>query len=156
MHQIENRKITVAIFRLMFKDEWIGNVICSYYYNSIREGFTNHLDIVIDIKNVFVKPQTMISETISKEIVCSDNSSQALKEIEFFLKGKFIGVDILLTKTSYEFNFVERKDEKIRLTLNEPNEIPYEIINLTTGKFMTLNDINAEDAINNAFENILN
>jgi hypothetical protein len=154
MHQIENRKITIAIFRLMSKDEWIGNVICSYDYNSIREGFTNHLNIVIDINNIFVKPKTMISETISKEIFCSENSSQAQKEIEFFLKGKFIGVDIILTKTSYEFNFVEKKDEKIRLTLNEPNEIPYEIINLSTGKYMILNDINSEDAINNAFVNI--
>lgn len=155
MCAIENKKIILAVFKLMFKEIWIGNAICSYEYETVREDFKNMLKIELNTTNPLKKTKNPIYKTIECEIECFIDSSQALNLIQGYLNVFLLGAKVTLDRIIYDFNFTTHKDYQIRMTLNGPNMIPYEITNLKDGKYLILSEMTDEEAISYAYENIL-
>lgn len=155
MCTIENKRIVLADFKLQFKKEWIGNALCSYEYNTEREGFKNLLKIDLDILNPLKKAKTPTYKCFESEVYCSDNFSQAFELINDYLKKELWGIEINTVKTIFEFNYVSTINNKIRLTLKESNMVPYEIENLTNKKYLSLSDVNEEESIKYGYENLL-
>lgn len=155
MYTIENKKIILVVYKLIFKEKWIGNALCSYEYNTVREGFKNILKIDLDIAYPLKKANTSVYKNFEYEVDCIENSSQSFDLINRYLKTEYFGTEIVLVKTIFEFNFVSRVDNKIRLTLIGTQMTPYEITSIKNGKYLTLLDVNEEEAINYAYENII-
>lgn len=142
------------MFKLMFEKKWIGNAMCSYEYNTSREGFKDLLKIDLDIWYPFKKAKSPIYKCFESEVKCIENFSQSFDLINDYLKKTFLGTEIITVKTIFEFNYVNMKENKIKLTLMEPNMVPYEIVNLMNGKCLVLSDMNEEESINYAYENL--
>jgi len=134
---------------------WIGNALCSYDYNTEREGFQNLLKIDLNILNPLKNAKTPTYKCFESEVYCSENYSQAFELINDYLKKELWGIEIITVKKIFEFNYVSTIDNKIRLTLKEPNLFPYEIENLLNGKCLVLSDMNEEESINYAYKNLM-
>lgn len=155
MCKIENKKIVLGVFKLMFNEKLIGNAVCSYEYDTIREGFRNLLKINLDILYPPKRAKTPIYKCIEDEVECIENLSQSLYLINNYLKVEYLGTQIITAETIFEFNYVSKIDDKIRLTLNESTKATYEIANLKNGKYLTLSDITEKEAINHAYKNLI-
>lgn len=155
MCTIENKKIILVVYKLIFKEKWIGNAVCSYEYKTVREGFQNMLKIDLDITYPQKTANTPVYKNFEFEIECIENSSQSFDLINKYLKTMYLGTEIVLVETIFEFNFVRCIDNKIRLTLIGSNMTPYEISSQKNGKCLPLSDINEKESINYAYENFL-
>jgi hypothetical protein len=155
MCKIENKKIVLVDYKLMFKKNWIGNAFCSYEYDTEREGFKNLLRIDLDILYPISKASTPIQESFEAEIKYSEDISQSFDLINAYLKKKYIGTEIITVKTIFEFNYVGKIDYKIRLTSIGPKMTPYEIASLKNGKHFALSDMNEKQAISCLYENLI-
>lgn len=155
MCKIENKRIVLVDFKLLFQEKWIGNALCSYEYNTEREGFQNLLKIDLNILNPLKNANTPTYKCFESEIYCTENFSQAFELINDYLKKELLGIEINAVKTIFEFNYVSTINNKIRLTLKQPNMFPYEIENRMNGKCLVLSDMNEEESIKYGYENLL-
>ncbi len=155
MCKIENKRIVLVDYKLMFQGNWIGNAFCSYEYDTSREGFKNLLKINLDILYPLSNASTPIHEPFESEIIFMEDISQSFELINACIKKKYFGTEIITVKTIFEFNYVGKIENKIRLTLIGPNMVPYEIENLKNRKYMTLSDMHEEEAINYACDNLI-
>lgn len=155
MCKIENKRIVLADFKLLFKNNWIGNALCSYEYNTDREGFNNLLKIDLDILYPLKQTNSSSHKCFETEVKFNKDSSQAFNLVKDYLNAECWGTEIIAVKTIFEFNYVSMIDNKIRLTLKEPNMFPYEIENLINGKILALSDMNEEELITYGYGNLL-
>lgn len=155
MCTIENKRIVLADFRLQLKKEWIGNALCSYEYNTAREGFKNILKIDLDIVYPLNKANSSTHKCFEVEVKFIEDFSQAFNLVKDYLNAECWGTEIITVKTIFEFNYMSSKDNIIRLTLKEPNMVPYEIENLTNKKYLSLSDMNEDESIKYGYENLL-
>lgn len=154
MYSISNRKITLAVFKFRLKGIIIGEANCSYEYNTIREDFANLLSIDMNIGKNPPLVKDIYTKKIEAEIIIIDDSSQALEMIKSEIYPKFLGVEIELFKTTFEFEFPQKNNSKIRLTKFESTDLEYEITNIETGKFYVLNRGSEADIIDFASTNL--
>ncbi len=156
MTNVENWKIVLVVYKLVFKEKWIGNVYCTYDYDTSRDGFKNLLKIDIDIKYPITKSEEVDYKNFECEIICFENSSQSFDIINKYIKSKYLGTQIIEIKSIFEFNFEEKKDNKIKLTsiITDSKMIQYEIESLKSGKFLMLSAEDKEEAIIWANENL--
>jgi hypothetical protein len=113
------------------------------------------LKIDLNILNPLKNAKTPTYKCFESEVYCSENYSQAFELINDYLKKELWGIEIITVKKIFEFNYVSTIDNKIRLTLKEPNLFPYEIENLLNGKCLVLSDMNEEESINYAYKNLM-
>jgi len=154
MCKIENRRIVLVEFQLIFKEEWVGNAMCSYEYDTERVDFNNLLRIDLDISFPLKKINPTNYKWFESEIECFESPSQAFDLVNNYLKKEYFGTEIILVKTIFEFTYLSKKDNVIRLTLLGPNMAPYEMASQTNGRYMALSDMNEEQAIRLGYENL--
>jgi len=156
MSNLENWKILLVVYKLEFKEKWIGNVYCTYDYDTSRDGFKNLLKIDLDIAYPITKSKKVDYENFKFEITCFENSSQSFDVINKYIKSEYLGTQIFEVKSIFEFNFEEKKDNKIKLTSisTGSNMVQYEIESLKNGKFLMLSTVDKEEAIICAYENL--
>ena len=156
MSNVENWKIVLVVYKLEFNEKWIGNVYCIYDYDTSRDGFKNLLKIELDITYPIAKSKKVHFKNFELEVICFENSSQSLDVINKYIKSKYLGTQITEVKSIFEFNFEDKKDNKIKLTsiCTGSKMIQYEIESLKSGKFLMLSAEDKEEAIICAYENL--
>lgn len=95
MCTIENKRIVLADFRLQFKKEWIGNALCSYEYNTAREGFKNILKIDLNIVYPLNKANSSTHKCFEVEVKFIEDFSQAFNLVKDYLNAECWGTEII-------------------------------------------------------------
>jgi hypothetical protein len=154
MCSISDRKISLAVYKFRLNGIVVGEAICSYDYDTIRDDFDNLLSIDIYIGKNPPLIKELYTKKIEAEIIIDSNSSQAMEMIKSEIYPMFVGVVIEIFKTTFEFEFPKKNNSKIRLTKIESTDLEYEVTNIETGKSYTLNRRNEEEVVDFAYENL--
>lgn len=154
MYIVSDKKIILVIFKFRFKQALIGNAVCTYEYDTIRDDFDNLLKIKLNFKRYEPLIKIAYSKEIEDKIKFTENSSQALNIIKSYIYPKYHGISIETDRTSYEFSFLNKQNKRIRMTKIETPVIEYEITNIETGKSYVLTSVNEDEIIDVAFDNL--